>query len=252
LGIVKGRGNGIFDGDSEITREEAAVMLANLANILGINTDAEEVYLKDKSEVSPWAADAVNFVLKNNFMQGVSSEIFSPKTNITREQTYIIMYRILNKTEFYSMFDRASEAWGWFYVCTMPLKGTPGLPLVGIKTESGECFEVDYEGIETLKDLENYLKTIFSDEIVEYMLKTGRYFDVDGKLCAYDMARGTNHSYGKIAEVNKSNINEAKIEYAVSVEKLDYNYELEGYESFTFVCEKIGDKWVFTDFHPWW
>ena len=28
--------------------------------------------------------------------------------------------------------------------------------------------------------------------------------DVGGKLCAYDMARGTNHSYGKIAEVNKN------------------------------------------------
>lgn len=252
LGIVKGRGNGIFDGDSEITREEAAVMLTNLAEYLGINTDAEEVHLKDKSEVSSWAADAVNFVLKNNFMQGMGNEIFSPKSNITREQTYIIMYRILNETEFYNMFNRASEAWSWFYVCTMPLKGTPGLPLVGIKTESGECFEVDYEGIETLKDLENYLKTVFSDEIVEYMLKTGRYFDVDGRLCAYDMARGTNHSYGKIAEVNKNNINEAKIEYVVSVEKLDYNYELEGYEEFTFIVERNGDNWVFSDFHPWW
>ena len=99
-------------------------------------------------------------------------------------------------TDFYSLFSKAQEAWGWFYVDTMPLKGTPGLPLIGIMTESGECFEVDYEGIETLKDLENYLKTIFSDEKVEYMLKTERYFDVDGKLCAIVMSRGTNHSYG--------------------------------------------------------
>ena len=36
LGIVKGRGNGIFDGESEITREEAAVMLTNLAKHLGL------------------------------------------------------------------------------------------------------------------------------------------------------------------------------------------------------------------------
>ncbi len=252
LGIVKGRGNGIFDGDSEITREEAAVMLTNLANYLGLNTDADEVKLNDKKEVSEWSMDAVNFVLKNKFMQGVGNDMFSPKSNITREQTYIIMYRILNETEFYSLFDKASEAWGWFYVGTMPLKGTPGLPIVGIDTESGICFEVDYEGIETLEDLENYLKTIFSDEKVEGMLKSGRYFDVDGKLCAYGMARGTNHSYGKIAEVNKNIISGNKIEYTVSVEKLDYNYELEGYEEFTFVTEKSGDFWAFSEFPAWW
>ena len=252
LGIVKGRGNGIFDGDSEITREEAAVMLTNLANYLGLNTDADEVKLNDKKEVSEWSMDAVNFVLKNKFMQGVGNDMFSPKSNITREQTYIIMYRILNETEFYSLFDKASEAWGWFYVGTMPLKGTPGLPIVGIDTESGICFEVDYEGIDTLEDLENYLKTIFSDDKVEGMLKSGRYFDVDGKLCAYGMARGTNHSYGKIAEVNKNIISGNKIEYTVSVEKLDYNYELEGYEEFTFVTEKSGDFWAFSEFPAWW
>ena len=252
LGIVKGRGNGIFDGESKITREEAAVMLTNLANYLGLNTDAYEAKLNDKKEVSEWAMDAVNFVLKNKFMQGVGNDMFSPKSNITREQTYIIIYRILNETEFYSLFDKASEAWGWFYVGTMPLKGTPGLPIVGIDTESGICFEVDYEGIETLEDLEYYLKTIFSDEKVEGMLKSGRYFDVDGKLCAYGMARGTNHSYGKIAEVNKNIISGNKIEYTVSVEKLDYNYELEGYEEFTFITEKSGDFWVFSEFPAWW
>ncbi|HOA20452.1 MAG TPA: S-layer homology domain-containing protein [Sedimentibacter sp.] len=111
LGIVKERGNGIFDGDSEITREEAAVMLTNLANYLGMNTDTDEVKLYDKEKVSEWAIDAVNFVLKNKFMQGVGNDMFSPKSNITREQTYIIMYRILNETEFYSLFDKASEAW---------------------------------------------------------------------------------------------------------------------------------------------
>lgn len=96
LGIVKGRGNGIFDGDSEITREEAAVMLTNLSKYLGrTDTNAAEVKLNDKSEVSTWANDAVNFVLQNKIMQGVGNEMFSPKSNLTREQTYIIMYRMI-------------------------------------------------------------------------------------------------------------------------------------------------------------
>ncbi|MDD4781120.1 MAG: WG repeat-containing protein [Tissierellia bacterium] len=94
LGIVKGRGNGIFDSDSDITREEAAVMITNLAKYLGINTNTEEVYLNDKSEVSEWAVDSVNYVLQSKFMQGTGNNMFSPKSNITREQTYIIMNRI--------------------------------------------------------------------------------------------------------------------------------------------------------------
>lgn len=100
LGIVKGRGNGIFDGDSEITREEAAVILTNLSKYLGLNTDAGEANLKDKSEISTWANDAVNFVLQNKFVQGIGNEMFSPKSNLTREQTYIIMYRMLKETLF--------------------------------------------------------------------------------------------------------------------------------------------------------
>jgi flagellar hook-associated protein 1 FlgK len=70
--------------------------LANLAKYLGLNTVADEAKLNDKKEVSEWAVDAVNFVLDNKFMQGVGNDIFSPKSNITREQTYIIICRILN------------------------------------------------------------------------------------------------------------------------------------------------------------
>jgi len=252
LGIVNGRGNGIFDGESEITREEAAVMLTNLAKYLELYTNTYDQDLSDKEEVSSWAVDAVNFVLESKIMQGVGSDMFSPKTNITREQTYIIMNRMLNDSKFYALFNKAAEAWGWFYLYTMPLKGTPGLPLVGIETEAGVCFEVEYEGIETLKDLEDYLKTIFPAEFADGMLKSGRYFDVDGRLCAVAMERGSSHKYGKMTDVYTNNVSDNKTEYVVTVEKWDINLEVDGYEEFTFVYEKIGDRWVFTEFPAWW
>lgn len=99
LGIVNGRGNGIFDGESEITREEAAVMLNNLSKYLGNATPPEEKFIRDNSDVSPWAKDSVNFVLQNEIMQGVGYGMFYPKSNITREQTYIIVYRMLEAIE---------------------------------------------------------------------------------------------------------------------------------------------------------
>nr|WP_312576988.1 WG repeat-containing protein [Sedimentibacter sp.] len=95
LGIVRGRGNGYFDGNSEITREEAAVMLTNLARYMGLDSNSDQVHLNDKRELSKWAYDSVNFVLKCNVMQGMGNDMFSPKSGLTREQAYIIMNRLL-------------------------------------------------------------------------------------------------------------------------------------------------------------
>lgn len=73
-----------------------AVMLTNLARYLEMYTNVQDIQLNDKSEMSSWASDSVNFVLQNKIMQGTGNNSFSPKTSITREQTYIIMYRMLN------------------------------------------------------------------------------------------------------------------------------------------------------------
>jgi len=33
---------------------------------------------------------------------------------------------------------------------------------------------------------------------------------------------------------------------------LTFTYELEGYEEFTFITERSGDFWVFSQFPTWW
>ncbi|WP_312831511.1 hypothetical protein [Sedimentibacter saalensis] len=188
------------------------------------------------SDISNWKAigDSSREEFQDNVV-GLSNDEYSNR---------IVIY-----PEFFPLFEKATEAWGWFWVDTMPLEVTYG-PNGEIIAK--EYNEVDYDGVETLKDLENYLKTIFSDEKVEGMLKSGRYFDVDGKLCTVAMSRGTNSSYGRIVEVNINIINETKIEYIVHVEKFGDYQELKGYEEFTFVYEKEGDRWVFTEFPAWW
>ncbi len=57
-----------------------AVMLTNLARYLGMYTNAQDTQLNDKSEMSSWASDSVNFVLQNKIMQGTGNNRFSPKT----------------------------------------------------------------------------------------------------------------------------------------------------------------------------
>ena len=101
LGIVSGRGGGVFDGASGIVREEAAKMLANAAAVLGINPNAAPVAFSDAGSFSAWAVDAIAFVSSTvdkvsgkPVMGGVGEGLFSPRGSYTRQQAFITMLRL--------------------------------------------------------------------------------------------------------------------------------------------------------------
>ncbi len=99
LGILNGRGNGIFDPSSGITRQEAAVMLANTAKLLGIKTGTAPTF-KDSDKMASWAADAIKTVTAikastgSNVMGGVGNDMFDPTGAYTREQSILTVYRL--------------------------------------------------------------------------------------------------------------------------------------------------------------
>lgn len=96
LGIISGRGGGIFDPYATITRQEAASMLMRAAGVLGMDTGkAENVKFADSGDISSWAADAVNYVYKINVMSGVGGNQFGPKGTYSREQSFMTVYRLL-------------------------------------------------------------------------------------------------------------------------------------------------------------
>ena len=95
LGIVTGRGNGIFDPYASITRQEAAAFLMRSAKVLGMDTTKiTAAAFVDGSEVGVWFTDAVNFVYQINVMSGTGNNTFSPLGTYTREQSYITIYRL--------------------------------------------------------------------------------------------------------------------------------------------------------------
>ena len=101
LGIVSGRGGGIFDGAAGITREEAAKMLANTAAVLGIASNAAPVAFADAGSFSSWAVEAIAFVSSTvdkvsgkPVMGGVGEGLFSPRGTYTRQQAFITMLRL--------------------------------------------------------------------------------------------------------------------------------------------------------------
>lgn len=94
LGIVSGRGNGMFDPYVTITRQEAAAFLMRSAKVLGMDTSkVEAAPFTDSDAVGVWFTDAVNFVYQINVMGG-SGDGFSPLGTYTREQSYVTIYRL--------------------------------------------------------------------------------------------------------------------------------------------------------------
>lgn len=90
--IVKGKGDG-FDPNGYITRQEAAVMLANTALALGIDINSNEASFPDSSSIATWAKTAVNYVSSSNVMKGTNNG-FEAKANYTRQQAYITIFRL--------------------------------------------------------------------------------------------------------------------------------------------------------------
>jgi len=97
LGIIGGKGNRVFDPYANITRQEAAAMLARTANVLGIKTTGAITDFADSKSFATWATDSINTVVELGVMKGVSDNRFDPSSNYTREQAFITFYRLLLK-----------------------------------------------------------------------------------------------------------------------------------------------------------
>ena len=102
LGIVQGVGNGAFNPNGELTREQAATMLertyrASLRYLQGGGTSG----FADSASVSSWAADAVAKMENSGIMNGVGNNRFDPQGAYSREQSIMTMYRL------YRLFEPA-------------------------------------------------------------------------------------------------------------------------------------------------
>lgn len=92
LGIVKGVGNNMFLPYGDITREEAAVLLARTATVL----DYDVSYVGNVDEdVSSWAKDGVGFVIERGIMNGMGN-CFNPHKMYTKEQAIATLLRMYN------------------------------------------------------------------------------------------------------------------------------------------------------------
>lgn len=102
LGIVSGKGNGIFAPNELVTREQMAIMYYKALEAIHKNagktlsgTDGV-LTIKDKLEVASWANKYVDFVYENEIIVG-NNGYFLPKGNATRQEAIIVVKRVYEK-----------------------------------------------------------------------------------------------------------------------------------------------------------
>jgi len=94
IGIVSGTGNNNFSPDLPFNREQAAVILSRLADVIGQPLPQAAAAFADNAQISPWASDSAGQVQAAEIMGGVGDNIFSPQAAFTREQSIVTILRL--------------------------------------------------------------------------------------------------------------------------------------------------------------
>lgn len=92
--VVNGTGNGAFDPNSQLTREQAATMLSRLSVALGKPLTDGAVTFEDSGSVASWALTAVGEMQASGIMGGTGNNLFSPQMTYTREQSIVTIMRL--------------------------------------------------------------------------------------------------------------------------------------------------------------
>lgn len=85
-GIVNGVGEGVFGTGQNVTRQDIAVMLYNIASKKGITAETDENKFSDAESISDYAVDAVKMLNALKVINGYEDLSFKPLNFVTRAE----------------------------------------------------------------------------------------------------------------------------------------------------------------------
>ena len=206
-GVANGEGNNRFRPDRPVTREETAVMLYRYAQRTGnrivCTVDAGKKF-KDAGQVSPWAADAVDWAASNGILQGYPDGTLRPNRAVSRAEAACMLYasaRVLESTKvLYPVGTPLPEEIGWSgagrdmwklnaYLCkdldelkgvgtdflTEAPEGITGLPVYRDKYPSDEYETTEEMKAGYRKRVEDFLTAVGRGDLVEAGLTPNSY-----------------------------------------------------------------------------
>lgn len=154
--------------------------------------------------------------------------------------------RKLTEEDVLAAYDRAVAAYEWFELNPLPCVGP-------VRQENGVNYQrVDYAGLYTLNDLETYLESLFSEDVIARLLDrevtAPRYRDIDGALYARPDGRTADTGKGA-ASAAVERVEDGSYLINVTVDLLDRDQAtVTGTEFYAFPYREINGRWVFADF----
>ena len=96
-GIVGGTTSSTFAPDTNINREQMAVIMKNYADKMGysIPKTLEAVTFADNAQISSWAKNAVKAMQQTGVLSGKANNLFDPKGNATRAEAATVLHRFV-------------------------------------------------------------------------------------------------------------------------------------------------------------
>lgn len=96
--VVTGDGNGRFNPDDEVTRQDLAVMIFRAAKAAGIELGTSQANaFSDSESISDYAKDAVSALAGAKVINGYENGSFAPHDNCTRAQLAKMLFGIINR-----------------------------------------------------------------------------------------------------------------------------------------------------------
>ncbi len=98
LGIVNGKTDGTFGINDTISRQDMAVMVYRVAEIVGLDWNAmpaEPMPFTDQGDIAEYALEAVLTLQQQGIMNGMGERVFEPGGLSARAQAAAVLYRIL-------------------------------------------------------------------------------------------------------------------------------------------------------------
>lgn len=101
-GLVEGIGAGIFAPNSNITREQMAVMISRAMQAAGKPQAAKVKNLEaftDEGLMSSWAKEGISRSVEARLLNGKDAQLFIPSSNATRAEAAVVLKRLLQYAE---------------------------------------------------------------------------------------------------------------------------------------------------------
>jgi|GEM_PF-1149856 len=98
FGLINGYSDGSFHPTASITREDAMVIIARVANMLNLSANVNESALdgfSDTDQISGYAKNAVALAVSLGIVNGNSNGTLAPKAELSRAEFAVIIERLL-------------------------------------------------------------------------------------------------------------------------------------------------------------